>query len=74
MTARRALVQGKDLDADRLARYLPANYRVIEELPTPDSRTKAFLIEGEDEAGWTLNAYVIPRLASGLIGCEEVSA
>jgi hypothetical protein len=31
------------------------------------------LIEGEDNAGWTLDGYVIPRLASGLIFAKEVS-
>ena len=28
-------------------------------------------IVGTDVAGWTLEDYVIPRLASGLIWCEE---
>jgi len=30
------------------------------------------VIAGEDDAGWTLEGFVIPRLASGLIGCEEI--
>jgi hypothetical protein len=29
-------------------------------------------LSGNDDSGWTLSGYVIPRLASGLIGCEEV--
>ena len=31
------------------------------------------LIVGRDSAGWTLDGYVIPRLASGTIFAEEVS-
>jgi hypothetical protein len=54
--------------------YLPANYRVIHEKETPDSRIPGsmFVIAGEDSAGWTLDGYVIPRYASGLIQCEEI--
>jgi hypothetical protein len=29
-------------------------------------------IVGEDFAGWTLDAYILPRLASGLHWAEEV--
>lgn len=32
----------------------------------------AFVVEGEDFAGWTLHGYVIPRYASGLIWAEEI--
>lgn len=41
----------------------------------PDSSvpgTPGFVIEGEDRAGWTLEAYVIPRCASGLIWVTEI--
>lgn len=31
-----------------------------------------FIIAGEDVAGWTLDDYVIPRLASGLIFADEI--
>lgn len=50
--------------------YLPSNYRVgaIESLP--DGKTMA-LIFGEDVAGWTLDGYVIPRLASGMMFATE---
>jgi hypothetical protein len=30
------------------------------------------LIEGRDDAGWTLDGYVIPRLRSGNYGVEEI--
>lgn len=46
---------------DRVAPYLPANYRPI---ATTEHGT---IIGGEDDAGWTLEGYVLPRLASGLI-------
>jgi hypothetical protein len=32
-----------------------------------------FLIAGRDVAGWTLDDYVIPRLASGMYYAEEVA-
>jgi hypothetical protein len=56
--------------------YLPSNYRIIHESadePSFSGRERSlFVIEGEDDAGWTLDSYVIPRYASGLIGCEEI--
>jgi hypothetical protein len=47
--------------------YLPSNYKVIGE-----GETGELIIEGEDYAGWTLDGYVIPRLASGLIWATEI--
>ena len=35
------------------------------------SRLKV-LISGSDVAGWTMGDYVKPRLASGMLGCEEI--
>ena len=69
-----------------LEAYLPGNYRVlaavIEEEKAFSStapggsvverRKLAFVIEGEDSAGWTLDSYVIPRLGSGLIFADEI--
>lgn len=49
----------------RVQRYLPSNYAVT------DVTVEGIVIEGEDRAGWTLDGYVIPRLASGLIRAEE---
>ena len=52
-----------------VADYLPANYRAYG--IGRDGRD--VLIVGEDDHGWTLDGYVIPRLASGLIvAIEEV--
>jgi hypothetical protein len=50
--------------------YLPDNYRVIGEVPA--DRGPVFVIAGEDSHGWTLDGYVIPRYASGLIHAEEI--
>ena len=43
-----------------VAGYLPDAYEVYWENGT-------LVIEGEDRAGWTMEDYVIPRLASGMI-------
>jgi hypothetical protein len=43
-----------------VAAYLPDNYKVVGTL-----EGGGFVVEGEDVAGWTLDDYVIPRLASG---------
>lgn len=52
--------------ADAVAAYLPRNYRVVGEVNgvQPEFRS-GILIEGQDDAGWTLQEYVLPRLASG---------
>ncbi len=52
---------------DRVRALLPGNYKV-----GYNSLTKQFMITGKDVAGWTMDDYVIPRLASGLIFAEEV--
>lgn len=49
-------------DARVVARYLPSNYTVV----GTDS-DGCVVIAGEDSAGWTLDGYVLPRLASGWI-------
>jgi hypothetical protein len=49
-------------------RYLPHNYQVTE------VTDEWVLFEGHDTCGWTLDDYVIPRLASGLIWAEEVTS
>jgi hypothetical protein len=48
--------------------YLPANYQVTGE----DDEFVYFA--GHDRAGWTLDDYIIPRLASGLHRAEEVTS
>lgn len=56
---------GKSKD---VAQYLPNNYTVLGR--TLDA--KGTIIVGVDDHGWTLDEYVIPRLGSALIACEEV--
>jgi hypothetical protein len=46
--------------------YLPTNYKA-----TPVG--EALLIYGEDDHGWGMSTYVIPRLASGLVWAEEIT-
>lgn len=53
-------------NTEAVARYLPANYRVTGE----DDQWVYF--QGHDNAGWTMEDYVLPRLASGLHFAEEV--
>lgn len=50
--------------------YLPANYEAFRVLSDDGPY---LLLVGKDHAGWTLDGYVIPRLASGLYWFEEVS-
>ena len=47
--------------------YLPANYEAS------IYKVGKVNIEGYDRAGWTLDDYVIPRLASGLIVAKETT-
>lgn len=47
--------------------YLPRNYGA-------DTIGDDVYVAGKDHAGWTLDGYVIPRLASGLITAREVCA
>lgn len=57
--------------------YLPDNYRVIwegqwEAYEGAAYQTLAVVIAGRDNAGWGLGSYVIPRLGSGSIACQEI--
>lgn len=60
-----AIVTGEPVD--RVAAYLPANYYAV------DMGADVVEIRGDDHLGWTLEDYVIPRLASGLIFAREVT-
>lgn len=52
-------------EPETVEKYLPSNYKITY------YHDDAIGIEGVDNAGWTLDGYVIPRLASGLITCRE---
>lgn len=58
-------------NAPSIEAYMPANYRVLGHFPCGDAAWT--LIGGYDEAGWTLEDYIIPRLASGLYWAWEVT-
>ena len=59
-------------EARVMARYLPCCY-TCRPVVTPD-HGNAVLVEGVDIAGWGMDTYVLPRLASGLYFAREVSA
>ena len=71
-----AVVLDDDISEEHVQDYLPQGYTAkIEYLPatTPlTSNATRIVIRGYDIAGWTLDGYVIPRLASGLIVADEV--
>jgi hypothetical protein len=63
MLMRYTLVAGR---SEQIAAHLPDNYQV---LGSVDRQT---VIAGRDAAGWTLDAHVLPRLASGLYFATEI--
>lgn len=65
MTTREALIKTDPANAEAVARYLPNNYTIVG--IGPDGIT----VRGQDHYGWTLDGYVLPRLASGLYFGEE---
>jgi len=67
MDTRRAVVR-QSVPIDTVRAYLPSNYTA-----RPDDDETGIIIEGTDNAGWTLDGYVIPRLASGMIFAMEVT-
>lgn len=63
---RYALVTGRDLTAEKVAAYLPGNYRV------EGDTSLGIVVGGRDDHGWTLHGYVLPRLGSGLMMAVEI--
>lgn len=69
--ARFAVVRG-GRSVREVEAYLPSNYALMESFE--DERGKlVVIIGGYDNAGWTLDDYVIPRFASGLISAQEIA-
>lgn len=62
-----AIVKGAR-DMYEVKAYLPENYQVIYWCK------EGVIIAGKDNAGWTLDNYVIPRFSSGNMGCRELVA
>lgn len=74
--ARFAVVRGARRVEEVLA-YLPDNYGLMESWQEENGPRRARLvvvIGGYDRAGWTLDGYVLPRLASGLLAGEEINS
>lgn len=71
---RYAIVMGLKLTAEKVSAYLPSNYKVLGSatINKPWGEEFVIVIEGRDSYGWTLDHYVIPRLGSGLMGCQEI--
>lgn len=66
MTTRTAIVTGNGVTVDRVEAFMPSNYSAhVNELDQ-------VIVEGTDSCGWTLDDYVIPRLASGSMFAIEV--
>jgi hypothetical protein len=61
---RRAMIYAA---GDRVRPYLPSNYEVTSE------QGDYCIVEGTDRAGWTMDDYVLPRLATGLIFGTELT-
>jgi hypothetical protein len=75
---RYAMVRGLNITAEKVAAYLPRNYTVegvALDRPFkdwPEHTETVVVIGGRDDHGWTLDKYVIPRLASGLMRADEI--
>tara|TARA_R110000764_G_scaffold96433_1_gene180534 strand:+ start:126 stop:419 length:294 start_codon:yes stop_codon:yes gene_type:complete len=65
-----ATVFGLDITEERVARYLPSNYEVLESDIT-GSAGDSVIVGGHDVAGWTLESYIVPRLGSGGLFATE---
>jgi hypothetical protein len=64
---RTAVVVTKRTSLREVRAYLPSNYTASSDA---DGR---IIIQGTDVAGWTLDTYVLPRLASGVIHAREIT-
>ena len=61
---RTAIITSPDSTLEQVQAYMPDNYQARE--------VTVIVVEGEDSAGWTMDDYVLPRLASGLHYGTEV--
>jgi hypothetical protein len=67
-----AIVKGAR-SAKEVWAYLPHNFVVVGGGATRYPEHE-YVICGIDEAGWTLDGYIIPRLSSGSIGAREITS
>lgn len=63
---RKAIMVGQADRIETIQHYMPSNYAA-------EAVGDDVVITGQDSAGWTLDGYVIPRLASGLYFAKEVT-
>ncbi len=68
MSKRACLIPKTRESLETIKRYMPDNYHASQ------LEGGEIFIVGEDVAGWTLDHYIIPRLASGLIFAHEIHA
>ena len=68
-----AIVEDPNTSAETVNDYLPQGYKAKIEYIEGRGDQLRIVIRGYDLAGWTLDDYVIPRLASGLIVAKEVA-
>jgi hypothetical protein len=69
------LTRANDIDAEvrRVERYLPTGWTVVMVAENANEFGDSILvIEGFDNAGWTAEDNVVPRLQSGLFGAEVI--
>lgn len=73
MTPKRFAVVRLARSENMVRSYLPSNYEVhSSHLGEPVNAGRVHVvIQGHDHAGWTLDGYVIPRLASGNLMAHE---
>jgi len=57
----------RQAEPERVEAYLPSAYSVL------CTHEGDVIIRGTDNAGWTLDDYVLPRLASGLMFGDEIT-
>ena len=65
-----AEVRGNGISEERVAAYLPGSFRVSG--TRRDNGDTVVIITGYDDAGWTFEDYVKPRLASGNMFAKEL--
>jgi hypothetical protein len=63
---RHAILRGRHNDLHSIRHYLPSNY-------IADSDGNNVFLHGFDVMGWTLDGYVLPRLASGMYYGREIN-
>lgn len=76
-----AVVTGGARNVEQVRAYLPRDYSANEEVmerhavtgPDGYRQSVRIVIRGHDFAGWTMEDYVVPRLASGLIFVEVLA-